>query len=216
MAGGSARVQGVQEAQERPEQTEGSCAGTSDPRRLAPYDAETSGCHHELSGPVPERRNGGGLGGRQRRTAHLLSECVGAGNCPVRRDGRASKGPDPMKARLVFMPLCLGGVANGSRQTPAFSESKIGCCPTLPSHRSFDTGRITTRGDFMDLELLTKRYFRLAQELSLEYRARPWVSSRIDRIANDIAATERAIAELQSSAQRGAPLSMGPAQYDQN
>lgn len=66
----------------------------------------------------------------------------------------------------------------------------------------------------MDLELLTKRHFRLAQELSVEYRARPWVSSRIDRIANDVAATERAIAELQSSAQRGAPSSLGRTQHD--
>lgn len=52
----------------------------------------------------------------------------------------------------------------------------------------------------MDLELLTKRHFRLAQELAIEYRARPWVSSRIDRIANDIADTERKIAELHASA----------------
>ena len=66
----------------------------------------------------------------------------------------------------------------------------------------------------MDLELLTKRHFRLAQELSVEYRARPWVSSRIDRIANDIAATERAIAELQLSTQRGGSLSIGLAQHD--
>ena len=61
----------------------------------------------------------------------------------------------------------------------------------------------------MDLELLTKRHFRLAQELCVEYRARRWVRGRvdrIDRIANGIAATERAIAELHSSAQRGAPL----------
>ena len=66
----------------------------------------------------------------------------------------------------------------------------------------------------MDLEMLTKRHFRLAQELSVEYRARPWVSSRIDRIANDIAATERAIAELQLSTQRGDSLSIGLAQHD--
>ena len=66
----------------------------------------------------------------------------------------------------------------------------------------------------MDLEMLTKRHFRLAQELSVEYRARPWVSSRIDRIANDIAATERAIAELQSSTQRGDSRSIGFAQHD--
>ena len=58
----------------------------------------------------------------------------------------------------------------------------------------------------MDLELLIKRRFRFAQELCVGYRARPWVSGRIDRISEDIAATDLAIAELQSSAQRGAPL----------
>ena len=58
----------------------------------------------------------------------------------------------------------------------------------------------------MNLDLLTKRHFRLAQELCVGYRARPWVSGRIDRISEDVAATERTIAELQSSAQRGTPL----------
>ena len=56
----------------------------------------------------------------------------------------------------------------------------------------------------MDLELLTKRHFRLAQELAIEYRARPWVSSRIDRIADDIAETERRIAELHALARHDA------------
>ena len=58
----------------------------------------------------------------------------------------------------------------------------------------------------MDLELLIKRRFRFAQELRVGYQAHPWLSSRIDRISKDIAATDRAIAELQLSAQRGAPL----------
>ena len=58
----------------------------------------------------------------------------------------------------------------------------------------------------MDLELLMKRRFRFAQELRVGYRARPWLCSCIDRISKDIAATDRAIAELQLSAQRGAPL----------
>ena len=66
----------------------------------------------------------------------------------------------------------------------------------------------------MDLELLTKRYLQLAQELAIEYRARPWVSSRIDRIANDIADTERAIAALDSASDRSEPLRFGGALHD--
>ena len=54
----------------------------------------------------------------------------------------------------------------------------------------------------MDLELLTERYFRLTQELSLAYRAAPWVSSRIDRIADEIAAAEREIAAVHSARHR--------------
>ena len=63
----------------------------------------------------------------------------------------------------------------------------------------------------MDLELLTKRYLRLAQELAIEYRVRPWVGSRIDRIANDIADTERAIASLDSASDRSKSLWFGGA-----
>ena len=48
----------------------------------------------------------------------------------------------------------------------------------------------------MDLEQLIGRYSRLRQELSTAYRQQPWQSSRIDRLADDLAATERQIAAL--------------------
>ena len=50
----------------------------------------------------------------------------------------------------------------------------------------------------MTLEQLTSRYFRLQQELSIAYQQRPWHSGRIDRLARDIASTEREIGGLQS------------------
>ena len=49
----------------------------------------------------------------------------------------------------------------------------------------------------MDLEQLMGRYFRLKQELSIAYRAQPRHSGRIDRLADDLAATEREIATRQ-------------------
>ena len=49
----------------------------------------------------------------------------------------------------------------------------------------------------MDLEQLMGRYFRLKQELSIAYKAKPWHGARIDRLADDLAATERDIAALQ-------------------
>ena len=49
----------------------------------------------------------------------------------------------------------------------------------------------------MELEQLMGRYFRLKQELSLAYKAQPWHSARIDRLADDLAATEREIAAQQ-------------------
>ena len=50
----------------------------------------------------------------------------------------------------------------------------------------------------MELEPLMGRYFRLRQELSIAYRSRPWQSARIDRLAEDLAATEREIGAVQS------------------
>ncbi|HWH81552.1 MAG TPA: hypothetical protein VNU71_04880 [Burkholderiaceae bacterium] len=46
----------------------------------------------------------------------------------------------------------------------------------------------------MSIEQLMGRYFRLQQELSIAYNARPWHSTRIDRLAGELAATEREIA----------------------
>ena len=51
----------------------------------------------------------------------------------------------------------------------------------------------------MELEPLMGRYFRLRQELSIAYRARPWLGGRIDRLADDLAATEREIGALQAA-----------------
>ena len=48
----------------------------------------------------------------------------------------------------------------------------------------------------MDIEQLMGRYFRLQQELSVAYSMVPWQTGRIDRLANDLAATEREIAVL--------------------
>jgi hypothetical protein len=49
----------------------------------------------------------------------------------------------------------------------------------------------------MELEQLMGRYFRLKQELAIAYREKPWHGARIDRLADDLTATERAIAALQ-------------------
>ena len=49
----------------------------------------------------------------------------------------------------------------------------------------------------MELEQLMGRYFRLKQELTQAYKAQPWHSGRIDRLADDLAAAEREIAALQ-------------------
>ena len=51
----------------------------------------------------------------------------------------------------------------------------------------------------MELEPLMGRYFRLRQELAIAYRARPWLGNRIDRLAEDLAATEREIGALQAA-----------------
>lgn len=49
----------------------------------------------------------------------------------------------------------------------------------------------------MHLDQLMGRYFRLRHELSLAYREQPWHGARIDRLAEDLSATEREIAALQ-------------------
>ncbi len=55
----------------------------------------------------------------------------------------------------------------------------------------------------MELEPLMGRYFRLKQELSIAYLARPWLGSKIDRLADDLAATEREIGALQAARRDG-------------
>ena len=50
----------------------------------------------------------------------------------------------------------------------------------------------------MELEQLMGRYFRLKQELSLAYREQPWHGGRIDRLADELSATEREIASRQA------------------
>jgi len=51
----------------------------------------------------------------------------------------------------------------------------------------------------MNHEQLMGRYFRLQQELSIAYSAQPWNSGRIDRLADELANTEREIAAEGSS-----------------
>jgi len=48
----------------------------------------------------------------------------------------------------------------------------------------------------MDIEKLAVRYFQLKQDLSIAYNARPWNRAAVDRLANEIARTERELAEL--------------------
>jgi hypothetical protein len=56
----------------------------------------------------------------------------------------------------------------------------------------------------MDLDKLMQRYFRLRQELSIAYKARPWQSGHIDRLANDLSLAEREIAARQQGHSQGA------------
>jgi hypothetical protein len=51
----------------------------------------------------------------------------------------------------------------------------------------------------MELESLMTRYFRLKQELTIAYRSRPWQSARIDRLADELAVTERDIGAMQAA-----------------
>lgn len=64
----------------------------------------------------------------------------------------------------------------------------------------------------MKLEQLMGRYFRLKQELSIAYRAQPWHSARIDRLADELAATEREIAARQPANQAHTASMLGLAQ----
>ena len=61
----------------------------------------------------------------------------------------------------------------------------------------------------MKLDQLTGRYFRLQQDLAIAYNDQPWHAGRIDRIAQELAATEREIAALQAMAEPCSEPSMG-------
>ena len=53
----------------------------------------------------------------------------------------------------------------------------------------------------MNIEKLAVRYFQLKQDLSIAYNSRPWNRLAVDRLANEIARTEREIAALKSKDQ---------------
>ena len=48
----------------------------------------------------------------------------------------------------------------------------------------------------MMIEQLVARYLRLKQDLEIAYKAQPWRSARINRLADDIARTELELASL--------------------
>lgn len=52
----------------------------------------------------------------------------------------------------------------------------------------------------MTLDQLMGRYFRLKQELEVAYAEKLWHSQRIDRLANDLAITEREISQRRLAA----------------
>ncbi len=54
----------------------------------------------------------------------------------------------------------------------------------------------------MDLEQLTGRYVRLKQELAAAYNVEPWHRGRIDRLANELTATEHEIAAIRGREMR--------------
>ena len=49
----------------------------------------------------------------------------------------------------------------------------------------------------MEISQLMGRYYRLQQELSVAHGEQPWHTARIDRIAQEVAATARQISDLQ-------------------
>lgn len=58
------------------------------------------------------------------------------------------------------------------------------------------------------LDMLTRRHERLRHRLQAAYGMDPWPSARIDRLANLLAATERALARLQAGRGIGADRSV--------
>jgi hypothetical protein len=65
----------------------------------------------------------------------------------------------------------------------------------------------------MELDQLLDRYHGLQQELSVAYDSRPWPSRRIDGIAEDLMATERAIAAAQAMDEQGGDYVQGIAHF---
>lgn len=57
----------------------------------------------------------------------------------------------------------------------------------------------------LSMNVLLRRYTRLREELSTAYGRQPWSAERIDRLAERLVATERAIAALQTAVDRGGP-----------
>lgn len=58
----------------------------------------------------------------------------------------------------------------------------------------------------MSFAQLMGRYQRLKRDLASAYNARPWHSARIDRLADDLSATERELEEMvQSGLECGTP-----------
>jgi hypothetical protein len=60
----------------------------------------------------------------------------------------------------------------------------------------------------MDTDALMGRYSRLKQDLAAAYRELPWRSGLIDRIANELAETERALTLTQRRPGRPAEAAM--------
>ncbi len=66
-----------------------------------------------------------------------------------------------------------------------------GCIDSLP-----DRAMTHLRPRDVPLESLMSRYFALKQELDIAYRQTPWQSGALDRLANEVIATERRIAAV--------------------
>lgn len=60
----------------------------------------------------------------------------------------------------------------------------------------------------MDTDALMGRYCRLKQDLATAYRELPWRSGLIDRIADELAETERALVLMQRRPSRPAASTM--------
>ncbi len=68
----------------------------------------------------------------------------------------------------------------------------------------------------MDLEQLTGRYRRLKAELAVAYGEEPWPAGRIDRLAQEIAAAEKALVAAKVKPARASRGVGRPAQVERN